>query len=262
MNVVCNNCGGIFEHTEPKCPYCGMIFEPGAEMEYSSKMEGIRKNLDDVDDLVVSNFKSELKRFLVTFLVSMSVIMLLVGIVVIGRIQSRKREREAMVQEMSDRLDRISMFSQTTDAWNKLYEEGRYKEMYEKVSAEKTLFTKETCNWVHYYFYATYVDYLLVGNRLQSLESTGILSEYDYSQLLNSLFNIYADLYNNEYYAISEEEREILTGFYEEVKQEYMEKCNVSPEEYEAIRERVAGDGVTYVSILDCEQVAKERVGE
>ena len=70
MEVICNNCGGSFDSSEDKCPYCGSIYEPGAEKKYMETLEGIKKNLDRVNDDVVINAKNEVKRFFKSFIVS------------------------------------------------------------------------------------------------------------------------------------------------------------------------------------------------
>ena len=51
---ICSNCGGSYDEKEPKCPYCGMINEVGAEKEYNDKLNKIRKDLDNVDKKVLA----------------------------------------------------------------------------------------------------------------------------------------------------------------------------------------------------------------
>lgn len=73
-NVRCNKCGGWFDTSEPKCPYCGAIYVPGAEAEYMDKLGDIREDMEDLEDLALSETGSEMKSALKkTFLTVLAV---------------------------------------------------------------------------------------------------------------------------------------------------------------------------------------------
>jgi len=59
--VHCQSCGAEFANTEPKCPYCGTIYIPGAETEYMNKLGDIREDMEDLEGAALSETASELK---------------------------------------------------------------------------------------------------------------------------------------------------------------------------------------------------------
>ncbi|SCY27215.1 hypothetical protein SAMN02910292_01276 [Lachnospiraceae bacterium XBB2008] len=59
--VHCLNCGAEFESHEARCPYCGTMYEPGAEKQYMRKLGDIREDMEDLNGLALSETKSELK---------------------------------------------------------------------------------------------------------------------------------------------------------------------------------------------------------
>lgn len=62
--VRCLSCGAQFKHTEPKCPYCGTIYVPGAETAYMNHLDDIRDEMEDLNDLALSGTGAEFKRVL------------------------------------------------------------------------------------------------------------------------------------------------------------------------------------------------------
>ena len=43
--VNCETCGGVFDTSLVRCPYCGTAYEPAAEEEYMDQLEDIREDL-------------------------------------------------------------------------------------------------------------------------------------------------------------------------------------------------------------------------
>ena len=48
--IKCSNCGADFEPKGDRCPYCGYIYEIGAQQKYMSDLIDIREALDVVDE--------------------------------------------------------------------------------------------------------------------------------------------------------------------------------------------------------------------
>ena len=82
--IHCVNCGGEFDPHEAKCPYCGTMYEPGAEKQYMKKLGDIREDMEDLNGLALSETKSELKAAakstLRTIVIIVAAILLLAGI--------------------------------------------------------------------------------------------------------------------------------------------------------------------------------------
>ncbi len=84
MSVRCLNCGGEFDPHEPKCPYCGSMYEPGAEKKYMETLGEIREDMEDLNSLALSEtgseFKSVAKKTVKTVLIIIAVIAGLLGL--------------------------------------------------------------------------------------------------------------------------------------------------------------------------------------
>ena len=59
--IKCESCGGEFDASLVRCPYCGTAYEPAAEEEYMDKLEDVRDDLSDhtkdADNAVGKTFK-------------------------------------------------------------------------------------------------------------------------------------------------------------------------------------------------------------
>lgn len=59
QTVICPDCGAAFSVREKYCPYCGHINEIGDELSYQQKLEDIRDNLEDLEDVPSALYKEE-----------------------------------------------------------------------------------------------------------------------------------------------------------------------------------------------------------
>lgn len=264
MLIRCNNCGGTFEDTNTKCPYCEMIYEPGAEKAYMGKLESIRGNLDEVDEIVVTDFKSDMKRSLIVFGISFFICMVLFGAIFGIIAGSRNKEKKEILSKYYEELDEIASLNKMTTEWDNLYENGEYEKMCESVKSAVLGSASDVGFWKHYGFYMTYSDYLKGMEHVQSTKDcNGVISTYDLSNTLQSLLNMYVDLYVNDYSNFSLDDRELLAGAYEDLKKEALDVYQISEEEYEDIKIRLTDDDrKTYIGSSDCDEVANERLGK
>ena len=84
--VFCKNCGGDFDASEPKCPFCGYINYSGAEKKYMDDLGKIRENLDDVDDAVVRDNKKMVKKYgIIIGCVAVVVVLVILLVVLISK---------------------------------------------------------------------------------------------------------------------------------------------------------------------------------
>lgn len=62
--VICESCGGEFDASLVRCPYCGTAYEPAAEEEYMGKLEDVREDLSkhtaDADKALGKTFQKVL----------------------------------------------------------------------------------------------------------------------------------------------------------------------------------------------------------
>ncbi len=82
--IRCTSCGAQFDAHEPKCPYCGTMYEPGAEEHYMNRLGDIREDMEDLSSLALSETGQELKqaakKTLKTLIVIVAAIAILLGI--------------------------------------------------------------------------------------------------------------------------------------------------------------------------------------
>ena len=60
--IICSSCGAEFDNDMAKCPYCGTMNYEGAEKEYLEKLEDVREDLDDLNEVPLEETKKEFKK--------------------------------------------------------------------------------------------------------------------------------------------------------------------------------------------------------
>lgn len=262
MQVTCNNCGGQFDDAKAKCPYCGMIYEPGAEKEYNERLEDVRKNLDVVDDIVVTNFRADLRKFFIVFGISLSVVLTLTAFVVFSKSVTNAQKRSRAVSQLNYKLSRIALFDQEAEDMNGLFEEGNYDELYVMAEIKKSKFPQEIQNWSHYGFYKAYERYVRCRDFFDTISNNEENGSYELSYVMSETLSMYVDANQNPYSGISFEEREIINGLYEEMREKTVSSFDITDEDYEELMTMLIEGKKTQVSRTDCESAIKERLGE
>lgn len=59
--IICKYCGAKFDEIKSKCPYCGSTNYKGAEAEYFDKLEDVREDMEDLENVPVQETKKELR---------------------------------------------------------------------------------------------------------------------------------------------------------------------------------------------------------
>lgn len=260
--VICANCGGEFDDTEAKCPFCGMIYEPGAEKEYKEKLEDLRSDLDIVDNIAEDSYKADLKLFFKTLLPTLLVATIIgfVGIMIFhvsttGKISAKRLETEKVIDEVVLAHEYIAQ-------WNALYEEGKYDELLEKVTAEKGKISSSYNMWRYSKFVDTYNYGYDAKRRLEEAvkdEKDSISSYTKISIILDSCeFDYYIERMEqrNKY----DGDMEFLYNKSEEIRQNIIEKLDINEADYNEIVSKTTKDG--YPSYSDCRDAYEEIYGE
>ncbi len=262
MKVTCSDCGGIFDSSEAKCPYCGMIYEPGAEKEYNDKLESIRKNLDNVDDIVVTEIKTELKYFLKMFLISLVVVLTIAAMVISSRKRIEVQKEAKTVRELNDRIDRLIRFDSNASTWNELYDAGMYDEMYELVNSQRRDYIPDISYWSHYDFFCTYGYYYEAKKNCELVSSEDSYNANELSAALYNLLSLNSALHVDMYKKLSYKDKEFLENCYDELEKETKTLFEISDEEFVKIEEILCHNNSVYISSYECDAFAEERLGK
>ena len=60
--IVCTSCGAEFDDTLAMCPYCGSLNYKGAEAEYLGKLEGVRQDMQQLEQVPLQELRERLKK--------------------------------------------------------------------------------------------------------------------------------------------------------------------------------------------------------
>ena len=144
--VRCPRCGGEYDPSLAKCPYCGCINEKGAEQKFLKDLEQKRQELDKVDDKARQDYKNEWKRSGKSVLRRILIIgavmaVLVIALLIIHKVTDQREERD-YVQEMVWQHEHFPEL-------DRLYEEGKTQELLEllyRYGAEG----HDVWDWPHY----------------------------------------------------------------------------------------------------------------
>ena len=144
--VICPKCGGEFDPSLVKCPYCGYIHESGAERKFLNDLEQKRQELDKVDDQAREDYKTEWKKSGKTILYRVLVIAAALAVLIAALLVLHGRtdpdEDRDYVQEMVWQHEHFPEL-------DRLYEEGKTEELLEllhRYGAEG----HDMWDWPHY----------------------------------------------------------------------------------------------------------------
>lgn len=257
---ICPNCGGSYKESEPKCPYCGMINETGAEQEYSDKLNKIRNKLDNVDELAVADYKGDLKLFFKIFFITL----VIAGVFTFAAASARYAKRNRLFVDERANMDRvIAEVKETrsyTDKWDELYDSGDYEAMYESVySVVGEGFNNY--DWQHYKFYTTYAAFRDAENRIEECGTEEGASKYKKTGALHAvLYVYYSAISSRNDGKFTEEEAELFNTRWEELVKKTCETLHMTEKELDNLRIRANSD--SYPSYSEVSDYAKERWGE
>lgn len=266
--IICSNCGGQFKSTESKCPYCDMIYEPGAENEYKEKLGKIRSDLDVVDNLAEDEVKKDLKKFLTAILISSVISGLIVIFIISGNRVATTGERSINRSMVEREMECAKNFFIETEKWDKLYEEGKYEELvgsiddYDKyrTNSNREAFMYAT-NYEHYEFVREYKELMDIE---KTIEEHLFSNYYFYRNILREDldFDLRYIRNRNSYYLITDEEKIVINEKYQGIHETIMSIMELSEEDYEALMSQAIEEDYSYVSYELVENFVSERYGK
>ena len=120
--IICSSCGAEFDNDMAKCPYCGTMNYEGAEKEYLEKLEDVREDLDDLNEVPLEETKDELKKQ-GRLIRKVLMVAIIIGFILFGWIMLSEKAYER--DEKADFLWKSENFP----VMNELYEAGKYEEL-------------------------------------------------------------------------------------------------------------------------------------
>jgi len=255
---ICNSCGGSFDESLPKCPFCGTLNEEGAEKEYNKKLYNIKEELDHVDELAVDDYKNEVRLFFRVFLIALAIACVIEGAIwfsanknhhpdVLG---SRRKELDQEMTAIKSARDDIQNLEE-------LFQSGRYQELCTVFNDSKN--RNRFYNWKRYNFISCYSRIVSCRETLATIAPGD--DYYKYSNALYSYISAHRDVMENDTsIQMSESEIEIIAPQVDDLKDLIMSKLSLSESELEELEEKASRNSYTDSSVLI--DYAKERWGK
>lgn len=243
--ITCSNCGAGFHRKEAQCPYCGYINKTGVEQVYQDKMEQIREDLDELDDvsrgIYRKEWKTSFKRLRKVIIITSVIVLLLVAILWGFESLMYSTNDEA---DMKDRLRWKTENEERLDQW---YEEEDYEAIlnffYGLSEEEQEYFY----SWEHSYFLYEYENYAICMLVRDQLRSGKVPEEDAVSEAVACCMNLLF-FYQQELY--SEDEQLRMEGFQKEVEKFLYGELQFTQQEAQELAKKANNDG--YLSYEVC----------
>lgn len=247
--VLCGSCGGDFDDTLPKCPYCGSTNIKGAELEYMETLENVRGDMGNLDKAPLKELWNAVKkqgRFIKKSIIVIVVIAAAAALVVflLNREDKKDYKEEYLWQQ--------EYFPQLS----RLYDNGDYDAMVELATqAIDENPSAAFWTWEHFNFYDAYVSANLCKTLLPLWDEECLTGD-EYSLLFYSEWNLVCveELNRTKY---TENELEVLAPYIELAREALTSDWGMTDEEYQEFL-RLAEENHHYVPSSSCEKYVKQ----
>lgn len=251
--ITCPNCGGEFDSSLPKCPYCDYINPKGAEDKFFNELEDRREQLEELVDNPSAGgaYASELKSASMSLAHKIIVILAAIGVLVVLGFLVNKVLNQIHESDI-DYSEELAWQNEHFAELDKLYEEEKYSEIivlldkYEKKS-------HQTWNWKHYEFVRTVERYMDVERDVALLDDSDIDENLAKILVYETFSLVYKD-YNE--YRLDDEERAKLDVYSDKARTIAKERLGFSEKQLEEFTDTVAPEG--YVEWEETDRIAKK----
>lgn len=250
---ICSSCGGKFDDTLAKCPFCGTLNIPAAEDEYMEKLEDVREDLADLQAVPTQEVKAAIGRS-GKFVKRVVIVVLIMAVIVVAAVVGFNwwvNYDLATGTEMT--TEEYLWREENYPKWDTLYEEGKYEELMETIhtASDEDHIVWE---WEHYNFCIMYDNIESALNHIAKDAEEGKLNSSGYKLLLYEQWRVKGmELYGE----LTEEELEALRPMAEPVLADFETRWGFTEEEYnEMYQELQESEG--YVSFDTIEDFLKD----
>lgn len=246
--IVCSSCGGQFEDTLPKCPYCGSLNYKGAEAEYLGKLEGMRQDMQQLEQVPEQALKVKIRKkqkLVVKIWIILAVLAAVFAAVFFAVRYTKPRDARADYQwekenfPILDQLYQQQDFDGLTDFYVQAVEEG-----------------KTIDRWEHSGIFSRLLSCQSAKNYLEMEQNGETLLEYQEVELLYDYWILRGLDYNGS--VLSEEDKEYIRPYVEATLNGMADRYTFTAEEEKKFIDRLQNN-YGYPGYELCEEYIKNR---
>ena len=211
--IKCSNCGADFIPNGDRCPYCGYIYEIGAQQEYMSHLNDIREALDVVDEEAADVYKKTLGGAGKHIVAVVLILLTFTGVFFAGKTAINYLSAHGYIGSTADKgIEEIKWQNENFPKFDKLYEEGNYDELVNELILNEENWEHSRYNWEHYDFISIYSNYLSIRDIYIPLIENGEIIDYMDGLVYDSFYLYYSEWSDPNWYGneLTEEEKEFL----------------------------------------------------
>ena len=244
--IICSSCGAEFDDTLPKCPYCGSLNYKGAEAEYLGKLEGMRQDMQQLEQVPERELKEKIrkkKKFVLGVLIIFVVLTAVFAAIVFWARYTKPRDAQADYQwekeifPVLDRLYEAKDFESLTELYRQAVEDDRTIDRWE----HSGIFTRlMSCR---------------NARECLALEQSGeTLLEYQQVQLLDDYWILRGLDYGG--LNLTEADKEYIRPYVEETLNSMADRYSFTAEEEKKFEDSLRNN-YGYPSYEDCEEYVR-----
>ncbi|MBQ3105489.1 MAG: zinc ribbon domain-containing protein [Lachnospiraceae bacterium] len=248
--TVCVNCGASFEETMPECPYCGHMYEAGAQREYMDQLQELKEELSDVTEESHRLYREERNRILKKVLQIMGGAFLIIGgltLLMTGLV----RWIDSGFGESDTKAELIWQNANfpKLDAW---YEEGDYDAIlsfYDKLLQTEEKGYTAIYGWDHMMLVWDYEMYAGAIRIRDALRAGETLSSYEAREAVSCAMEL---VYFKNPAMYGEEEKAVLEGWQRKMREFLLGELGFDEAEADRLYEKINRDG--YLDYQKCDE--------
>lgn len=188
--IKCKSCGASIPVRDRFCTFCGAVNEIGDELEYQKKLEDIREDMQQLENVPTETYKKEVKKSaksigIIAVIVAI-VVLILVGAFCVFRFVSSKKEAAVVMDEIAWERETFSML-------NKLYDEEKYDEVmdyYNDFYSGDSWKYYNLESWEHSIFFRMYRSYTNIQVNVKMLEDASKIHQDDVGRVFEDCMKV------------------------------------------------------------------------
>lgn len=250
--IYCGSCGGSYDDELSKCPFCGSMNISGAEKEYMEKLEDVREDLEELDEVPVEGLQTVVKKQagrLRKILAIIGVLVLLSVVLYCFFNRSEDRDYKAEYLWQQEHYPEL----------NALYDSGKFDELENLINELCKDENANLTDWEHNRFMS---DYIMGKSVLRYLEwdEEDPLDGHSLLFLFETEWEIKGIILRKEDY--TEQEYEALLPYIEASEADFDSRWKLTEEELNDFYANLSANGDKYVSFDKAEDFIKAWVKE